>query len=262
LFLLNPAQGVYYANMTAIDDGGNGTYNGAIVSLQKRFSKNFSLSPNYTWSHCINEGEYFEAVGVFLDHQDPDNRRANRGNCASDRRHSFNISAVLGTPAFQSAGLRRVASGWQLSTIVKAMSGDSFTVTSGRDNALTGTSNQRPNVVGDPNLNARTLNRWFNTTAFQPNGPGQYGNAGRGFLRGPGRFNIDAAIIRRFSIKERHNLELRAEAFNLLNHLEPDDPAVYGSFSGPTATFTSTTFGSIISAADPRIMQFALKYTF
>src|SRR5262249_29680716 len=94
LFLLNPTQGVFYANMTAIDDGGNATYNGAIVSLQKRFSKNFSLTPNYTWSHCINEGEYFEAVGVFLDHQDPDNRRANGGNCASDRRHSFNVSAV------------------------------------------------------------------------------------------------------------------------------------------------------------------------
>jgi hypothetical protein len=253
LSLLNPTQGAFYSNMNFLDDGGNGNYNGALVSVEKRFSHNFSMFSNYTWSHCINEGEDYEALGVLLGYQDPNNRRADRGNCASDRRHAFNLSGVIGMPTFSSDWLRRIASGWQLSSIINASTGDSFSVSTGKDFALTGTSNQRANVAASPSLSARSLAQWFNTAAFVPNGPGQYGNAPRSILVGPGRFNINLALIRAFPITERQKIEFRAEAFNALNHTEPNDP---------NSTLSSPLFGKITSAADPRIMQFALKYVF
>jgi hypothetical protein len=253
LFLQDAAKGVFYANIFLNDDGGNASYNGLLISLEKRYSNSFSIFSNYTWSHCINDGEFFEAVGVVLSYQDPDNRRNDRGNCAADRRHLLNVSAVLRSPKFSSSWLGRLASDWQLSTIARAMSGSSFTVSSGRDNALTGTNNQRPNVVGDAKLQDPTAARWFNTAAFVPNGPGQYGTAGRGLIRGPSRFNMNTALSRNFSIHEHHSIEIRAEAFNTLNNVQ---------LMNPNATFTSALFGKITSAEDPRILQFALKYTF
>ncbi len=162
---------------------------------------------------------------------------------------------VWNTPRFNATWRRIVASGWQLSTITKLQSGDSFNVSSGLDNALTGTNNQRPNRTGDPNLSgsARSLNHWFTTTAFTPNGPGLYGTAGRGIIRGPGLFNINLAVVRNFRIGEHQNIEARAEAFNVLNHVLPNDP---------TTTLTSPLFGRVTTAGDPRIMQFAMKYIF
>ena len=255
LFLSNAAQGVFYSNLSLLDDGGNATYHGLLISAEKRFSRGFSMFANYTWSHCLNEGEDYEALGVQSGYQNPNNRVADRGDCASDRRHSVNLSQVWDTPRFNATWLRIVASNWQFSTITKLQSGDSFTVSSGLDNALTGTNNQRPNLVGDPNLNGsgRSLGHWFNTTAFTPNGPGLYGTAGRGIIRGPGMFNINLAIVRNFRIGEHQNIEARGEAFNLLNHIQPNDP---------TTTLTSPLFGKITTAGDPRIMQFAMKYSF
>jgi len=253
LFLQNAATGALYANIFQNDDGGNATYQGALVSLEKRYSHNFSIFSNYTWSHCINEGEFFQAVGVVLSYQDPYNRRSDRGNCAADRRHSLNLSALVGTPTFNSTWLRRIASGWQLSTITRVMSGTTLAVSSGRDNALTGTNNQRPNVIVDPKLDEPTSARWFNTGAFVANGPGQYGNSARGVIRGPSRFNLNLALSRSFPVKENKKIEFRAEAFNALNNVQ---------LGNPNTNITSSNFGKITSAEDPRIMQFALKYTF
>ncbi|HEV2387628.1 MAG TPA: carboxypeptidase regulatory-like domain-containing protein [Candidatus Acidoferrales bacterium] len=256
LYLMNPTQGVYYSNLAKLDDGGNADYNAALLTVEKRFSQGFSMFSNYTWSHCLNDGEDFEALGVLLSYQNPANRKADWGACASDRRHSLNVSAVMNTPAFHSPWLRRVGTGWQLSVIAQVESGDTFTVTNGGlDNALTGTSNQRPNVIGSPNLSStgRTLNAWFNTDTFMPNGPGQYGNAGKGIIRGPGQFVMNAALVRRFSVRENQRVECRVEAFNTLNHIQPNDP---------NSTFGSPLFGKVTTAGDPRIMQFALKYIF
>jgi hypothetical protein len=71
--------------------------------------------------------------------------------------------------------------------------------------------------------------------------------------RGPASWNLDAALMRTFSIHGRHKIDLRFEAFHVFNHAR---------FNNPNTTFTSTIFGKITTAADPRICQFALKYSF
>ena len=158
--------------------------------------------------------------------------------------------------------MQKLAGDWQLSPIVRVNSALPFNPVSGRDNALNGMTNitgggstQRPNLNGDPSVATQTYDRWFNTAAFTPNTVGQYGNAGKNSLRGARQININIALSRKFNIRERQGLEVRAESFNLPNLVNPTATALTGNITSPQ-------FGRITSAADPRILQFALKYMF
>jgi Carboxypeptidase regulatory-like domain len=254
LYLQNATQGKFYANVYLLDDGGTGSYNGGLFSIEKRFARHYSLLANYTWSHCINDGEYYEAVGVELDYQDPNNRHGNRGNCAADRRNVFNFSGIAATPDLENRWAAAIVNHWQLSAIVSAYSGDSFVPTTGGvDNALTGTSNQQPNVTGNWRVANPGPSAWFNKSVFTPNTAGHYGNSPRGLIVGPRYTNTEMAIFRSFPTFREQSLTFRAEAFNLLNHTE---------FADPIQSTSSSAFGQIQTANDPRIMQLALKYTF
>jgi len=89
---------------------------------------------------------------------------------------------------------------------------------------------------------------------FFPISPaGTFGNAGRTSLVAPGYFDVDASVTRSFNITERQRLELRFEFFNSLNH---------ANFQAPDNYVSDASFGQILSDVSPRILQFAIKYTF
>ena len=115
-----------------------------------------------------------------------------------------------------------------------------------------------PNISANPNLDngARTFTNYFNTAAFVQNALGTYGDTKRDFMVGPGYADLDFSIIRSFPfmIRDTQNtIQFRAESFNLANRV---------NFSNPTNPVSSSAFGTITAANDPRILQFALKYTF
>lgn len=226
------------------------------MSLNRRLEHNLSLLMNYTWSHCINEGDAFtEITGSY---QNPYNLAGERGNCGSDVRQIYNISLVASTPHFEGNFLKRqLISDWRLSAIVSGHSGGFFSPSTGSDASLTGVNADRPNVAGNPNQFNRTLKKWFNTGLYSANLPGTYGNTGRNSLMGPGGYEPDLAAFRDFpfQIFDRPQFfELRVEAFNAFNHPE---------FSNPTSTLSSAQFGQILSTANnARIMQISLKYVF
>jgi hypothetical protein len=186
------------------------------------------------------------------------NRHADYGSCNSDRTHAFNTSIVARMPAFSSPILQKLLGNWQASTIFTAFTGSPFTVLQGTDNTRTG-GGDRPDVVGPTKLEHPTIQQWFNVKAFEVPALGVYGNEGRNTLRGPGAWNVDIALSRTFPITEAQKIDLRAEVFNVFNHARFLNP---GSGVLPTATMNSPAFGQITSARDPRIMQFALKYSF
>jgi hypothetical protein len=97
--------------------------------------------------------------------------------------------------------------------------------------------------------------QWLTASAFTANLPGAYGNLGQASLVGPGYFSVDTALSRYFNIPrhESQRVEVRFEAFNALNHT---------NFNTPTTNVSSSSFGTILSARDPRILQFAMKYVF
>jgi hypothetical protein len=252
LNLANPATGKYFGSMAMVDDSGNGFYNGLLLSLQGRIARNLSLRTNYTWSHCLNQGTTGQDIGNA--YQNPNDRRANWGNCDSDRRQLFNLSFLGTTPKVGSGLASMLLGDWRGSVIFRAQTGDWMTVTTGTDASLTGVGDDRPNVTGNPALSNPTINQWFDPSMFSANLPGQYGNAGRNWIEGPGSWNMDLAISRIFPITESFNATLRWEAFNVLNHTRFDDPG--------TTLSSGSTFGKITTAGDPRIMQVAIKLQF
>jgi len=257
LYNANPEVGQYYAGIASGDDGATRTYNAMILQIQRRRFKGVTVQGNYTWSHCIDDGynDVIQGGGV----QTQDRRRANRANCETDRRHNFNLSAVYDTPKSSNGLLNIFAGGWSFSGIVRLLSGPYLSITSGLDNAFTATTDQGPvQIMSDPFMPNKNIDQWFNPKAFVQPGRGGYGNTpvhsttGGSYLA-PGTIRIDVGVTRRFQLREKQTLEFRAEAFNMPNHVNP----------GPPDTILSnSTFGKILTAGDPRIMQIALKYLF
>ena len=271
LYLQNPDIGQYYSNIVVGDDGATRTYNAMVIQIQRRRAKGVTVQGNYTWSHCIDDGyvDVIQTNGGWI----PSRRRDNRGNCELDRRHNLNMSTVYETPQFANRALRLLGSGWQVSGIVRALSGAYFSVSTGLDTALSGTStggntgtDQRPNqILASPYLSDKGVNGWLNPAAFLAPAPGTYGNLGSRSIAGPASVRIDMGLTRSFAIREKQSLQLRAEVFNVPNHANYCAPAFQGiapAIACPDVNLNSPTFGRILSAADPRIMQIALKFVF
>ena len=258
LNLLNPAQGKYFGSIVTENATGTMSYNGLFLTAQRRISRGLTVQANYTYSHCINTGtQQLISVPIIAGISPVPSRAGLRGNCISleeDRRHNFNLSTVYTMPQYSNRALRVVATGWQVAGIVKVLSGDYFSLASGVDQALSGTDDERPQQVL-PNVYApnKSISQWLNPAAFAQPALGTYGNMGPGTVRGPGFFGIDMNVTRKFKIRERQVFEVRGEAFNILNHVNPLDPVT---------TLSSSTFGQIQAANDPRIFQLALKYVF
>jgi hypothetical protein len=252
---LNPREGPYYATITTMDDGVTTHYNALRLSAQHRFSHNFTWLTVYTWSHCIQNAETLgnRVSQGSNQYQDTTNRNADTAVCDFDLRHNFVTSVVYQTPRFANRGVNELLGHWQLGALLTRHSGFPFTATAGLDNSLTGVGQDRPNVVGSPYLRNMTTLFWVAASAFRPNMPGKYGNAGYNCLVGPGFWDLDANLSHVFRVTERQQFQLRFEFFNLLNHT---------NFNNPVGNFNSANFGKIQSAADPRILQFALKYSF
>jgi Carboxypeptidase regulatory-like domain/TonB dependent receptor len=256
LYLQNPTIGQYYAQIIVNNEGGNANYNAMVAAVEKRFSNHFRVLGNYTLSHCIDDQDPQTGGAEIMSnpiYSDPYNRKADRGSCIIDRRQVVNLSGAFTSPNFSNRLLKLVGGNWQLAPIFQASSGSPLNFTSGKDVALDGSSaGQRVNLVGDPYLSNPTSAAWFNTAAFANATAGTFGNMGRNVLTGPKSWVINVALSRRFAIREKNVIELRAEAFNLLNNVR---------LGNPNTSISSSSFGQILTAGDPRIMQFAIKYT-
>jgi hypothetical protein len=272
LNLQNPSQGQYYGTVSQLDDGGTGTYHGLYLSAQKRLSRGTTVLANYTYSHCISDywNAFVGGSGVSTGYN-PGGRRAERSNCANtDLRQVFNLSVVAQTPRFSNKTLGMLAGNWQISPILKMRSGQFFTVTTGIDNALNGSTTgaqgtQRPNqVLKDPYLPNKSVNGWLNPAAFATPAPGTYGNLGPNNLVGPSAFQLDLALLRTFSLTERKSLQLRAEAFNLPNHLNAGTPVAATNSVGSFGKIQNDSISGIggVATGYYRVIQFALKFVF
>ena len=262
LTLLNPAQGPFINNVTNMDDGATAGYNALLLSLQHRLARNFTVAANYTWSHCIADPLTTLLGGSYTN---PNNRRFDRGNCGGiDLRQVFNLSGVVQSPKFSNRAMQWIAGNWQLAPIVGLHSGSPFTVTTGVDNALNNQGGQRPNLLNaNPYCASQSVNCWLNPSpaVFAAPANGNFGNLGMNSLVGPAYFQIDLSLSRRFLLRERHSLEVRADVFNVENRV---------NLSTPVTTLNASNFGRITSditapgsaAGDPRIMQLSLKYAF
>jgi len=272
LYLAKPTLGKAYASIDTTDDGAVSHYEGLLLSLQHRFAHNFTFLGNYTDSYCLSDFDFGAALATPANSQ-PFNRHADWGPCIFDTRHNFNASLVaLSSWKSDNSWASRLLSNWQLAPLFHASSGQPLTVTTGHDNSLTGLNNDRPDQVmadvypATQGCKSPPCVQWINPAAFVPNPTGSFGNVGRNALRGPGTVNVDVALSRIFGITERFRLEARAEAFNIINRANfvgGISPAgTVAAFTTMTTNLSSSSFGQVQSAFDPRILQFALKAYF
>jgi carboxypeptidase family protein len=255
LYLQNPAQGQYFGSISQLDPNGTGNYNALLLSVQHRARNGLTIQGNYTWAHCISDLTNPELGVAGANYIIAHNRLTSRGNCpTADRRQNFNLSTVYQTPKFNGAALRTVASGWQISGIVRLTTGQYLSVTSGVDQALTGQGGQlAAQILGDPYSSNKTVDHYLNPLAFTQPTLGTYSTMRPNNVLGPGMITINMGLTRTFKIREAQSMQFRAEAFNVPNHMNPGNPIT---------AFNNTNFGKIQTANDPRIMQFALKYVF
>jgi hypothetical protein len=187
---------------------------------------------------------------------------------AFDVKHNFVVSYDYQLPFDQFFRPNRLTRGWSLSGITRFASGFPVTMINNGDNSLIGTNPNGVNnsSIDEPDYNggALHLNRnprtnghnYFDTTTFAMNALGDPGTSKRRFFYGPGADNYDMAVAKNLPFTESKALLFRVEAFNVFNHTQ---------FNGPQAVdgdIGSSTFGQAISAASPRILQGALKFSF
>lgn len=243
-------------------DGGSNQYNGRYdalqVKLQKRFSQGLQFNMNYTWQKALDGQSSLAEVKV----QDPFNRRNDYSRSSWDTRQVFNFAYVYELPfgkGRQYGGNMNKAAdmllgGWSLEGITRLESGPPVRVRTGRDIANTGRSQQRPNLVGDPNAGPKTPDAWYNINAFETPQQYTFGNAGAYITDADGIVSFDIAVQKRFPINERHAIEFRTEFFNLPNNV---------NFGLPQENLNSGNRNRITSqSVAPRQIQFGLRWRF
>jgi hypothetical protein len=206
-------------------------YNALLVKFQRRFANNFSFLNSYTWGKAIDLNSDNDGTVTLTNVYDPG---YNRGPADYDITHTFTSSWIYELPIARN----KVYGGWQISGIMLVRGGLPLTITQTQGVQSTGTGN-RPNRICDGNLANPTIDRWYDTSCFvrTTDITGTYGNSGRGIIRGPGSFNIDASLIKNTKIGN-FATEFRLEAFNLLNHPQ---------FGNPNTTFDGSGAGTITS---------------
>ncbi len=271
LYRANPTKSQNIGFLTQYDDGATQAYNGLLLNTTWRPRNGVNISANYTWSHCIGDqtiGNLVPNPGQNYIHQG--NRQLDRGNCLQDRRQIFNLTGVAQSPRFSNTAARWLASGWTYSTIYRIQTGQPLLILAGIDAALTGfaTTVQRGNqLMADVYATSpATKNgvgvQFLNPSAFGTPALGTLGNVGAYNVIGPGYWTLDMALSREFRVREGQRFEIRAEAFNITNSLRAKQIFANSGGSGFTTLSSGNLFGAILSAEDPRILQFAVKYVF
>lgn len=251
-----PVDGVpVFTNVFAQDTIANSAYNSFQASLEKRFSHGLQAQVAYTWSKSIDQASSFE------DLLNPFSPRATRALSLFDARHRFVVNYFWELPIPKHHGFAgKLVNGWALSGITQFQSGFPIHIQSGDDQELT--SSIDFSASGTPDLVApfRRLDpRKNDSLGFDPNSftlseLGKFGNASRTICCGSGLDNWDVSLQKTTPIHENMRVEFRVDFFNLFNHTK---------FFNPDGNITDgEDFGRVTRAADPRLVQFALKFYF
>jgi hypothetical protein len=268
---IRPNPNIIFGGPYYVDHSQNTTYNGWQSSLRKRFSTGLAFDAHYTWGKGLGVtggdiGAYYGSDPA-INIQEFNNPRADRGPNAGDATHRFQADWIYDLPWLSRATnplLRNVVGGWQVAGIVSARSGEPVTITQ----SCASEWHCRPDYVGGPVIHnnwkenattrcvvgGRCSIQYINRAAFArvPVDPRtriaiRPGNVGVGTIRNPATWTIDFALSKNIKLRERINLQLRADAFNVLNHVN------YGS---PAAGIDGATFGEINGiAGSMRVVQ-------
>ncbi len=241
-------------------------YNSLQTKVEKRFSSGYSLLAHYTYAHAKNhESAYY-----------PIDRTVNYGRPEWQRNHVFVASNIYELPFGKgrryltntSRAVDLVAGGWQVNANLVLMSGQGFTVSYANCGADEDVGVCRPDRIGSTSVSSQSRDHWYQgaTDILANNGDtsgpwrrpaiGTIGNAGRNTLLGPGWFNTDASLFKRFLLTERLQGQFRVEAFNFFNHVNLGNP------DGCVDCGNAGRIFGLAPNANMRHLQFGLRFDF
>jgi len=250
-----------FGNNRIISTPANAAYHSLQLEVNKRFSGGFSVQGAYTFSRSIDMASGI-TTGLAAAPPNLFDLRSQWSLSDFHSKHITSLSWIWDLPGggIRSRTLRALAHGWQANGLVSLRSGRPINVLTGRDDALSGTTNQRPDVIGEHRLSGdrsrgEKIQNWFSRPAFAFPAPGVYGNVGRNALIGPAAANVNIGVFKDYILPGREGLrlQLRSEFFNLFNSV---------SLGTPEARLSAASMGLITSAAEARVIQFALKILF
>jgi hypothetical protein len=255
-----------FAQINELETRQISSYNALQVTAERR-AHGLGFLASYTYSHALDEGSGESATVT-----DPYNLRYDYGNADYNVPNRFVASSNYQLPFKGSGLLGPLERGWQVNGIAQFFDGLPFSVASGTalGDGLTPRAQLLPGF-GNGSLpkGQRTLSQWFNTQAFAIPAAGTWGNSGRNILQGPGTKTVDFSLFKDTHLTETKVLQLRAEAFNLANTPQFNNPAATVGTYNPTTGLWSNGFGTISSAASEstfqrteRQIQFAAKINF
>jgi hypothetical protein len=252
-----------FSNIAIMQSHSYSDYSSMVVTFQRRFSQGVSVLASYLWSKSINQaaqdGGNTQQGAFNNSYTNPADPSFDRGVSDVNVPNRFVASYLWQLPTLQSAKLpvKLLLGGWSQNGIVTVQSGTPFSVLSGQDNSFSALGLDRADLHGNPHApraSGKTkLTEYFNTAAFSPNAIGTFGNSPRNLLYGPGTVEFDESLFKNFPLTESRYFQFRAEFFNIFNH---------PNFSNPQNNLSSSQFGTITSAASPRIIQLALRLAF
>ena len=242
---------------------GISNYHALVLRAEKRFAAGFNFLTTYTWSKFLNDtDEGGSSLGNEPSYSNYYDRDSDYGPSGNDIRHRFTISSVYELPVgrgkrYLARGpLGMIAGNWSVGLLALMQSGPPTTVTTQTNTTFAfSAGGQRADLLRDPNLKSseRTLDRWFDTSAFARPAAFTFGTSGRGMIRGDGVVNFDISLLKNFFFSEEKGIQFRLEMFNAFNH--PD-------FGLPGTTFDGPGFGVVSSARSGRNIQVGLRLIF
>jgi hypothetical protein len=279
-YLRVPVLGFGPSGIWQVETEGNSLYNGLQTSLTKRFSHGVQFKAAYTYSKTLDDvstsspnlfvnSTGYTAVWGGLLVADQNRRRSSWGLADFDRANRFVFSYLWQLPQLRAGNtlLKAAANGWQVTGVTTLQSGDALTAYDVNSGSIYGmsygtaqlTAGYKGRVATHGSTESR-LNNWINADAFStPDVVGDgndFGNSGRGIVRGPNQNNSDFSVIRDFPLHlhgDGQTFQFRVETFNIFNHPQFRDPS----------TTLGSGFGQITgSAVMPRLLQLAAKVNF
>ncbi len=241
---------------------GKSNYNSLQVSL-RHTSGRLELSAGYTY------GKSFDESSNLGEEVNPINSALSYALSSFDVTHNFVVSYNYKLPLESLLHTsNRWSEGWEVSGITHFSSGLPVTLVNYGDNSLLGAEPNginnygidEPDYSGGPlDLNHNPRNgAYFNAAQFSDNALGTPGTAKRRFFHGPGMDDYDMALLKNLLLNESKSLQFRVEAFNIFNHTQFFAPQ---TVDGNIADL-GTTFGNVVSANPPRLVQLGVKFLF
>jgi len=270
-----PILGVPPDSLLEMESEGSSWYNALEISLTRRLTRGLQFLASYTFSKTLDtDGSDINSTssGNALTSGDQNSSVQRWGRASFDRTHRFIFSTTWELPSPPEGAMRAILGSWSVAAIATIQSGTALTISDTNSDNVFGISEDRAELSGLCSKNQLVkggsteskLNGYFNAQCFTnppvigADGIGtSFGNSSTGIVEGPGQANLDVAFSKMMPFNwlvEGSTLEARAELFNALNHPQ---------FANPDTNFTSPTFGVIRSTAvNPRVVQFAVKFSF